>query len=260
MTWIFTDCIYLPYCPAVNVGDYIQAVLDRNLAENISRVLYPNDNVRSRHIRNQSWDDDIFSFKHVHLRLPSIHSWESVFQFFEGKELRLKQEYFVVAATLQDIIRRFKTTKKGTPARTSFKSFPDKVRMFYECSLTESPVQWLQVKKSKSWHDIKTPHSSMSLISLCSNISSLVFQVAIQLNDTHPAMAIPELMRIFVDIEKLDWDTVGEIRNQKKLILWRRYILKDQQWMTCKNKTMRWTTCITHWECLNPENLWCWLY
>lgn len=59
----------------------------------------------------------------------------------------------------------------------------------------------------------------MSFISLCSNISSLVFQVAIQLNDTHPAMAIPELMRIFVDIEKLDWDTVGEIRNQKKLIL-----------------------------------------
>lgn len=50
---------------AVNNGDYIQAVLDRNTAENISRVLYPNDN------------------------------------FFEGKELRLKQEYFMVAATLQ---------------------------------------------------------------------------------------------------------------------------------------------------------------
>ena len=48
-----------------NDGDYIQAVLDRNLAENISRVLYPNDN------------------------------------FFEGKELRLKQEYFLCAATLQ---------------------------------------------------------------------------------------------------------------------------------------------------------------
>uniref|UniRef100_A0A672J9S3 Alpha-1,4 glucan phosphorylase n=1 Tax=Salarias fasciatus TaxID=181472 RepID=A0A672J9S3_SALFA len=108
-----------------NVGDYIQAVLDRNLAENISRVLYPNDN------------------------------------FFEGKELRLKQEYFVVAATLQDIIRRFKTTKKGGPGRTSFESFPDKV--------------------------------------------------AIQLNDTHPAMAIPELMRIFVDIEKLDWDTAWDL-------------------------------------------------
>uniref|UniRef100_A0A668AC59 Alpha-1,4 glucan phosphorylase n=1 Tax=Myripristis murdjan TaxID=586833 RepID=A0A668AC59_9TELE len=84
-----------------------------------------------------------------------------VLQFFEGKELRLKQEYFVVAATLQDIIRRFKTTKKGTAGRTSFESFPDKV--------------------------------------------------AIQLNDTHPAMAIPELMRIFVDIEKLDWDTAWDL-------------------------------------------------
>ncbi|KAJ3613305.1 hypothetical protein NHX12_019555 [Muraenolepis orangiensis] len=108
-----------------NVGDYIEAVLDRNLAENISRVLYPNDN------------------------------------FFEGKELRLKQEYFVVAATLQDIIRRFKTTKKGSAARTSFQSFPEKV--------------------------------------------------AVQLNDTHPAMAIPELMRILVDIEKLDWDTAWDL-------------------------------------------------
>uniref|UniRef100_A0A8C6UFJ2 Alpha-1,4 glucan phosphorylase n=1 Tax=Neogobius melanostomus TaxID=47308 RepID=A0A8C6UFJ2_9GOBI len=98
-----------------NVGDYIQAVLDRNLAENISRVLYPNDN------------------------------------FFEGKELRLKQEYFVVAATLQDIIRRFKTSKSGSPS------------------------------------------------------------VAVQLNDTHPAMAIPELMRIFVDIEKLDWDVAWDL-------------------------------------------------
>uniref|UniRef100_A0A6Q2Z644 Alpha-1,4 glucan phosphorylase n=1 Tax=Esox lucius TaxID=8010 RepID=A0A6Q2Z644_ESOLU len=108
-----------------NVGDYIQAVLDRNLAENISRVLYPNDN------------------------------------FFEGKELRLKQEYFVVAATLQDIIRRFKTSKRASTGRVSFENFPEKV--------------------------------------------------AIQLNDTHPAMAIPELMRIFVDIEKLHWDTAWSI-------------------------------------------------
>ncbi|XP_039995137.1 glycogen phosphorylase, brain form isoform X2 [Xiphias gladius] len=110
-----------------NVGDYIEAVLDRNLAENISRVLYPNDN------------------------------------FFEGKELRLKQEYFVVAATLQDIIRRFKSSKFGSrdPVRTSFDTFPEKV--------------------------------------------------AIQLNDTHPALAIPELMRILVDIEKLDWDKAWDI-------------------------------------------------
>ncbi|XP_061083738.1 glycogen phosphorylase, brain form [Conger conger] len=110
-----------------NVGDYIEAVLDRNLAENISRVLYPNDN------------------------------------FFEGKELRLKQEYFVVAATLQDIIRRFKSSKFGCrdPVRTSFETFPDKV--------------------------------------------------AIQLNDTHPALAIPELMRFLVDVEKLDWDKAWEV-------------------------------------------------
>uniref|UniRef100_A0A6I8QII9 Alpha-1,4 glucan phosphorylase n=1 Tax=Xenopus tropicalis TaxID=8364 RepID=A0A6I8QII9_XENTR len=110
-----------------NVGDYIQAVLDRNLAENISRVLYPNDN------------------------------------FFEGKELRLKQEYFVVAASLQDIIRRFKASKLGCrdSVRTSFDSFPEKV--------------------------------------------------AIQLNDTHPALGIPELMRIFLDVEKLPWDKAWEI-------------------------------------------------
>ncbi|XP_067410858.1 glycogen phosphorylase, liver form [Emydura macquarii macquarii] len=113
-----------------NVGDYIQAVLDRNLAENISRVLYPNDN------------------------------------FFEGKELRLKQEYFVVAATLQDVIRRFKASKFGSTesVRTMFDSFPE--------------------------------------------------QVAIQLNDTHPAMAIPELMRIFVDIEKLPWAKAWDITKQ----------------------------------------------
>ncbi|KAM4591809.1 glycogen phosphorylase, brain form [Odontesthes bonariensis] len=110
-----------------NLGDYVEALLHRNLAENISRVLYPNDN------------------------------------FFEGKELRLKQEYFVVAATLQDTIRRFKSSKFGCrdPVRTSFDTFPEKV--------------------------------------------------AIQLNDTHPALAIPELMRILVDVEKLDWDKAWDI-------------------------------------------------
>lgn len=55
-------------------------------------------------------------------------------QFFEGKELRLKQEYFVVAATLQDIIRRFKSSKFGCrdPVRTSFETFPDKVSLWAE--------------------------------------------------------------------------------------------------------------------------------
>uniref|UniRef100_A0A671PQR1 Alpha-1,4 glucan phosphorylase n=1 Tax=Sinocyclocheilus anshuiensis TaxID=1608454 RepID=A0A671PQR1_9TELE len=85
-----------------NVGGYIQAVLDRNLAENISRVLYPNDN------------------------------------FFEGKELRLKQEYFVVAATLQDIIRRFKASKFGSRdiVRTDFSTLPDKVALLFDITLS----------------------------------------------------------------------------------------------------------------------------
>jgi glucan phosphorylase len=62
---------------------------------------------------------------------------------------------------LQDIIRRFKSSKFGCrdPVRTSFDSFPDKV--------------------------------------------------AIQLNDTHPSLAIPELMRILVDVEGLPWEKVG---------------------------------------------------
>lgn len=112
---------------AVNDGDYIQAVLDRNVAENITRVLYPNDN------------------------------------FFEGKELRLKQEYFMCAATLQDIIRRYKASSFGSrkAIRNDFKEFPNKV--------------------------------------------------AIQLNDTHPSLAIPELMRILLDIEHLTWEQAFDI-------------------------------------------------
>ncbi|XP_022901495.2 glycogen phosphorylase [Onthophagus taurus] len=110
-----------------NDGDYIQAVLDRNLAENISRVLYPNDNK------------------------------------FEGKELRLKQEYFMCAATLQDIIRRFKASKFGSKehVRDDFSLLPEKV--------------------------------------------------AIQLNDTHPSLAIPELMRILIDIEGMAWEEAWEL-------------------------------------------------
>ncbi len=67
-----------------------------------------------------------------------------------GKELRLKQQYFWCAASLYDIVRRFKKSKRA------WTEFPN--------------------------------------------------QVAIQLNDTHPTLAIPELMRILLDIEGLEWD------------------------------------------------------
>ncbi|VDP82287.1 unnamed protein product [Schistosoma mattheei] len=100
----------------------LQAVCARNHAENISRVLYPNDN------------------------------------FFVGKELRLRQEYFLVAATLQDIIRRFRSNDSH---HRSFDEFPNKV--------------------------------------------------AIQLNDTHPSLAIPELLRILVDLEGLEWKKAWDI-------------------------------------------------
>jgi glycogen phosphorylase len=111
----------------VNDGDYIQAVLDRNLAENISRVLYPNDNM------------------------------------FEGKELRLKQQYFLSAASLADIVRRFKSSK---------------------FALSKNPKDAM-----KHLHE----------------------KVAIQLNDTHPSISIPELMRILIDVEKLSWDEAWDV-------------------------------------------------
>jgi starch phosphorylase len=105
-----------------NQGEYVNAIRDIELQENISRVLYPNDKV------------------------------------FVGMELRLKQEYFLVSATLQDIIRRFK----------------------------------------KQYNDFRL----------------LPEKVAIQCNDTHPNLAIPELMRILVDIEGLDWDTSWDITSR----------------------------------------------
>jgi glycogen phosphorylase len=102
-----------------NQGDYVGAVQEKVLSENISKVLYPSDEMES------------------------------------GKELRLKQQYFFVAATLQDIIRRY---KKQNP---SFDDFPN--------------------------------------------------SVAIQLNDTHPSIAIPELMRLLMDDEGLEWDEAWSI-------------------------------------------------
>lgn len=103
-----------------NSGDYQQSVAAQQNAESITAVLYPNDN------------------------------------FDKGKELRLKQQYFWVAASLHDIVRRFKKNHKS-----DFAKFPD--------------------------------------------------QVAIQLNDTHPTLAIVELQRILVDIEGLPWDDAWAI-------------------------------------------------
>ncbi|MEM7182022.1 MAG: glycogen/starch/alpha-glucan phosphorylase [Spirochaetota bacterium] len=102
-----------------NHGNYIKAVEDKQKSENISKVLYPNDTTE------------------------------------QGKILRLKQQYFMVAASLQDIIKRFKRNNK------TFATFPD--------------------------------------------------EVAIQLNDTHPSIAIPELMRVLIDVEKLEWDEAWKI-------------------------------------------------
>jgi len=103
-----------------NVGAYLAAVEDKTSSENISKVLYPADDQSA------------------------------------GRELRLKQQYFFVSATIQDVIRRF----KKRPGKT-WKDLPDKV--------------------------------------------------AIQLNDTHPSIAIPELMRVLMDQEMLEWDDAWSI-------------------------------------------------
>jgi starch phosphorylase len=102
-----------------NRGEYIDAVANKVLAENLTKVLYPNDNV------------------------------------FEGKELRLRQQYFFVSCSVQDILRRFKSDGNG------WDQFPDKVFL--------------------------------------------------QLNDTHPTLVIPELMRLLVDREGVGWEQAWEI-------------------------------------------------
>jgi starch phosphorylase len=96
-----------------NEGNYIAAVEDKNDSENLSKVLYPDDTTEM------------------------------------GRELRLKQQYFFVSASLQDMLYRF--TKSGTP----LDQLPDKV--------------------------------------------------AVQLNDTHPSIAVPELMRILIDEHHMEW-------------------------------------------------------
>lgn len=102
-----------------NSGDYIRAMEQKALAESITRVLYPEDN----------------------------HS--------EGKSLRLSQQYFLVSATIQDIIQRH------LHQYNTFENLPD--------------------------------------------------VVSIHLNDTHPVLAIPELMRIMLDECGYDWDKSWDI-------------------------------------------------
>ncbi len=97
------------------------------------------------------------------------------FQFDEGKILRLKQEYFLVSASLQDIIRRFKHSKcySNTDKKVDFTNFPEKA--------------------------------------------------AIQLNDTHPALSVAELMRLLIDEEGLGWDQAFNIT--KKTIAYTNHTL-----------------------------------
>lgn len=76
-----------------------------------------------------------------------------VFQFFEGKELRLKQEYFVVCATIQDIMRRFKISKFGSRkvVRSSMSTFPEKVNWTIVFKLLQK-VSWFITESSfLSW-------------------------------------------------------------------------------------------------------------
>jgi glycogen phosphorylase len=104
---------------AFNAGNYAAAVHEQLEAKNLSRVLYPDDSTP------------------------------------QGKELRLKQQYFFVSASLQDILR-------------------------------------IHLSEGRS-------------------LASLPDSIAIQLNDTHPAVAIPELMRLLVDEHALSWDESWQI-------------------------------------------------
>ena len=102
-----------------NKGSYVEAVESKVLSENLTKVLYPNDNTMA------------------------------------GKELRLRQQYFFVACSLRDILRRYREQNK------TWDALPDKV--------------------------------------------------FIHLNETHPALIIPELMRVLIDEEGLDWDKAWDL-------------------------------------------------
>ncbi|EMB4325846.1 glycogen phosphorylase [Pluralibacter gergoviae] len=105
-----------------NQGDYFAAVEDKNHSENVSRVLYPDDSTAS------------------------------------GRELRLRQEYFLVSATVQDILHRHYLLHK--------------------------------------------------------TYANLADKVAIHLNDTHPVLSIPELMRVLIDEHRFSWDDAFEVTCQ----------------------------------------------
>ncbi len=108
---------------AFNRGGYVEAVREKAIGETVSKVLYPNDKTEN------------------------------------GKELRLMQQYFFVACSLRDIIRRH----------------------------------------------LRNPANSWG------NFSA---KVAVQLNDTHPAIAIVELMRLLLDEENMEWDAAWAIVSQ----------------------------------------------
>ncbi len=108
---------------AFNEGGYVEAVRAKATSETISKVLYPNDKTEN------------------------------------GKELRLVQQYFFVACSLKDILRRHLRTEGN-----SLQNFADKV--------------------------------------------------AVQLNDTHPAIGVAELMRLLIDDENMEWDEAWAIVNQ----------------------------------------------
>ncbi len=84
---------------------------------------------RSAPASNTATANLILSTPHTYTH--TTHTPHTHTQMMEGKELRLKQEYFLCSATLQDIVRRYKTFKsrEGGPSRPTFDQFPEKVRL-----------------------------------------------------------------------------------------------------------------------------------